>query len=284
MAAPVASDPPPPAAEDRGPIADDQISVQLFNFFHWVGFGETDVEQSRQEEMLARLAQSGVTHVEPVDYAGFQGLTATEYRAVLDEYGLEVSSLHTTVTETTSDGQWAEALATAGTLGSPYLGGGSTPEELTTRAEWIAFAELIDHLGETARAEGIQYLVHLHDWEYAPLEDGTTPFGILLDHTSPDNVVFELDLYWAVAAGEDPVALIEEHRDRIALLHVKDMGSDGTITTAGEGTIDFPAVLAAAGERIDFYVIERDPPQGSPDFDPFAPTIAGVRYLQTVDF
>ncbi len=282
--APVPADPSAPAPEDRGTIADSRISVQLLNFFSSIGFGETEAEHPRQEEVLARLAQAGVTHVEPVDYMGFQGLTAAEYRALLDEYDLEVSSLHTTVTSTTSDEQWADALATASALGSPYLGGGSTPEDLTTSAEWIAFAELIFRLGATAGAEGVQYLVHLHDWEYAPLDSGETPFEILLEHTSPDNVVVELDLYWAVAAGEDPVALIDEHGDRIALLHVKDMAADGAITTVGEGTIDFPAVFAAAGNRIGSYVVERDPPQDDPAFDPFEPTIAGVRYLQTVDF
>jgi len=270
--------------EDRGPIPDAQISVQLFNFFYYVGFGETEEAQARQVEVLTAVADAGYTHVEPVDYTHFQGLTAEEYRSLLDERGLRVSSLHTSVTMATTDEQWTRTLDTAETLGSPYVGAGSNPEDFTTSEEWVAFAERIDDLGAMARERGMRYLVHLHDWEFAATEDGDTAFDLLVAHTAPENVAFELDLYWVVAAHQDPVALVEHYGDRIALLHVKDMAQDGTITTAGEGTIDFASVFAVAGDSIDFYVIERDPPQDDASFDPFAPTIEGLRFLRTVKF
>ncbi|WP_062521083.1 sugar phosphate isomerase/epimerase family protein [Demequina silvatica] len=264
-------------------IPDDEISVQMFTFFHYIGFGEDDAAQSRQEEVLARLAEAGFRNVEPVDYTGFQGLDAEEYRALLDTYGLEASSLHTSVTMDTTDEQWAQKVETAATLGAEFVGAGEDPRTFTSREEWVAFAERIDHLGAMARDEGLRYLVHLHDYEFTQVYGDQSAFDLLMAHTSPENVAFELDLYWATAAGEDPAAIVAKHGDRIPLLHVKDMDEAGEIATVGEGTIDFPSIFAAAGQDVQFYVIERDPPDDA-DYDPFGPAIAGLEYLRDATF
>ncbi|GMA36743.1 hypothetical protein [Demequina litorisediminis] len=84
-------------------------------------------------------------------------------------------------------------------------------------------------------------------------------------------------------AGVDSRSLVAEHRDRIGLLHVKDMGPEGEIATVGEGTIDFPAIFAAAGDAVHWYAVERDPID-DPGYDPFGPSAAGLAYLQSVDF
>ena len=168
----------------------------------------------------------------------------------------------------TTDEQWATSVQTALTIGAPFIGAGSTPNDFTTKEQWVAYAEKIDHLGELSRAQGVQYMVHSHDWEFTQVFDGETGYDILQANTSPENVVFELDLYWATKAGADPLEVIESYGDRIELLHVKDLGADGSITTVGEGTIDFAPIFAAAGEDIQYYVIERDPPFTDPTFDP----------------
>ncbi|WP_082096836.1 sugar phosphate isomerase/epimerase family protein [Demequina gelatinilytica] len=272
---------PDATAAGASSIPDSRISVQLFTFFYAIGFGEDQAARDRQEQVLASLAEAGYRYVEPVDYTGFQGLDATEYRALLDAYGLQVSSLHTSVTMGTSDQQWEAKLDTATTLGTAYVGAGENPRTFTSSADWVAFAEKIDHLGEMAADRGMRYLVHLHDYEFTSVYGGESAFDILVEHTSPENVTFELDLYWATAAGEDARALVSEHRDRIALLHVKDMAEDGGITTVGEGVIDFPSIFEAAGPGIDFYVIERDP-EDAPSFDPLGPSVAGLAYLRSV--
>ena len=96
--------------------------------------------------------------------------------------------------------------------------------------------------------------------------------------------MFELDLYWATKAGVDPIDVLNTYGKRIQLLHVKDMAPDGSITTVGEGIIDFPPIFAAAGAQIRYYVIERDPPFTDPTFDPFTPTQMGFDYLMGVTY
>lgn len=264
-------------------ISDHEISVQLFNFFAYIGFDASPEAQARQEEVLSRLSAAGYRNVEPVDYTSFQGLGASQYRALLDKYGLKASGLHTSITMDTTDDEWNAKVAIAKEIGSPYVGAGADPRTFTTAAEWIAFAKKIDHFGELARKQGLRYMVHSHDWEFAPVE-GTTGYDLLQKYTRSKNVVFELDLYWVTKAGVDPITVIHKYGDRIKLFHVKDMADDGSITTVGQGTIDFPSIFAAAGKGIKYYVIERDPPFTDPTYDPFGPSLAGLEYLQTVRF
>jgi len=97
--------------------------------------------------------------------------------------------------------------------------------------------------------------------------------------------VFQLDLYWAVTGGQDPVALLKRYGHRIQLFHVKDRRpSDGRIEIVGRGNIDFPRIFAASKGQIRYYVVEHDPRVGDPTFDPFEAAKVGFRYLDNVKF
>lgn len=261
------------------PLPADRIGVQLYTFSTYVGSDASPAARERQEEVLRRVAEIGYRQVEPVDDTDFQGLGAAGFRALLDEHGLTASSLHASVSPETTDEEWTAVLDDAETLGAPVVGSGITPPGLRSADEWIAYAERIDHLGELARARGMRYLVHTHDWELTTADDGRTPLDLLMEHTDPEHVAFELDVYWAARAGVDPVELLRAYPDRIGLLHVKDAARDGSITAPGDGTLDLAAVLAAAGPDLDAYVVERDPPGDDRAFDPFAEAARGFAYL-----
>src|SRR5699024_10526378 len=79
--------------------------------------------------------------------------------------------------------------------------------------------------------------------------------------------------------------LIEQHGDRIELLHIKDatgIGSeDGpTFTNLGEGEVDLPGILAAAQEHapVAYYVLEYDMAADGEDF-----VTTGFEYLTGQD-
>jgi len=152
--------------------------------------------------------------------------------------------------------------------------------------KWIAYAEYLDAVGEEARKAGQTLMVH-HNWEFERVFGDRTAYDILLAHTDPRNVVFQLDLYWATAGGADPVELIEQYGNRIRLFHVKDMAAGtfpGRIEIIGEGIIDFPEIFAASKGPVRYYVVEHDPRFGDPTFDPFEAAQAGFDYLNCVTF
>lgn len=244
-----------------------KVSIQLWTFAEYVGFGTDAATQARHEEVLRRLSEMGYRNVEPFTLSGF---TAEEYAALLKEHGLQASGRHVGVGTPTNPADVEQILADNRTLGIKYFGSGSTPK-LSTEAQWIAYAEYLDQVGEQARKAGQTLMVHNHGWEFRTVFGDRTAYDILVQHTDPRNVVFQLHLYWAAFAGADPVELVEEYGKRIRLCHVKDRNPalKDRIEIVGRGDIDVASIFAAGGGSTRYFVVEHDPRFGDPTFDPF---------------
>ena len=146
--------------------------------------------------------------------------------ALLDRYGLKASARHVNVGTPTSPVDFSQILAENQVLGIRFFGSGGTPHD-ATEAEWIAYAPYLDQpwrAGPTggADADGAQPQLGVPARLRRP--DGV---DILMEHTEPKNVVFQLDIYWATNGGgvANPVAVLERYGNRIQLFHVKDMAA-----------------------------------------------------------
>ena len=267
----------------------NKISIQLWTFAEYVGFGTDAATIARLETVLSSLSEMGYRNVEPFTLSG---LSAADYRALLDKYGLKASARHVDVGTPENPGDIEQILADNKTLGIKYFGSGATPIfplVYTTEAEWIAYAEYLDELGALARQQGQNLMVHNHDIEFETVFGDRTVFDILMQYTEPKNVVFQLDLYWATNGGgpDNPLDVLERYGNRIQLFHVKDMAAGpfpGRIEIVGEGVIDFPEIFAASKGQIRYYVVEHDPRFGDPTFDPFEAAQKGFDYLRCVTF
>ena len=273
-----------PDCAGRG-VPDSKISIQLWTFAEYVGFGTDPATITRLENVLSSLRDMGYRNVEPFTLSG---LSAEEYRALLDRYGLKASGRHVNVGAPGSPVDFQQILAENRTLGIKYFGSGATPN-YATEAEWIAYAEYLNELGEQARRQGQTLMVHNHDWEFERVFGARTAFDILVQHTDRKNVVFQVDLYWATNGGglTNPVEVLERYGNRIQLFHVKDMAAGpfpGRIEIVGEGIIDFPEIFAASKGPVRYYVVEHDPRFGDPTFDPFEAARKGFAYLDCVTF
>jgi sugar phosphate isomerase/epimerase len=277
-----------PDCAGRG-VPTSKISIQLWTFAEYIGFGTDAATIARTEEVFSRLSEMGYRNVEPFTLSG---LTAGQYRALLDEYGLKASARHVDVGTPQNPADIEQILADNRTLGITYFGSGATPifpPIYTTEAEWIAYAEYLDGLGALARQQGQTLMVHNHDIEFETVFGDRTVFDILMAYTDPRNVVFQLDLYWATNGGgvTNPIDMIEQYGNRIQLFHVKDMADGefpGRIEIVGQGIIDFPSIFEAAGGSTRYYVVEHDPRFGDPTFDPFEAAQEGFAYLDCVTF
>ena len=270
-------------------VPTNKISIQLWTFAEYVGFGTDAATIARLEEVLRRLSEMGYRNVEPFTLSG---LTAEQYRTLLDKYGLKASGRHVNVGTPESPVDFDQILADNRTLGIKFFGSGSTPIfplVYTTEAEWIAYAEYLNELGARARQAGQTLMVHNHDIEFEERFGDQTVFDILVANTDRKNVVFQLDIYWATNGGglDKPVEVLERYGNRIQLFHVKDMAAGpfpGRIEILGEGIIDFPEVFAASKGPVRYYVVEHDPRFGDPTFDPFEAAEKGFAYMDCVTF
>jgi sugar phosphate isomerase/epimerase len=277
-----------PDCAGRG-VPVNKISIQLWTFAEYVGFGTDAATIARLETVLSSLSEMGYRNVEPFTLSG---LSAEDYRALLDKYGLKASARHVNVGTPESPVDFQQILDENKTLGIQFFGSGSTPIFpliYTTEAEWIAYAEYLNELGAVARQQGQTLMVHNHDIEFETVFGDRTVFDILMQYTEPKNVVFQLDLYWATNGGglDNPVEVIERYGNRVQLFHVKDMAAGpfpGRIEIVGEGIIDFPEIFATTQGPVRYYVVEHDPRFGDPTFDPFEAAAEGFMYLDCVTF
>ena len=224
-------------------------------------------------ETLAAVAETGYREVET---AGLAGLSPEAFRAALDQAGLVSPAAHMPI-EALRQGLEA-SLAAARTLGQewvvvPWLG-----EAERTADGYRRVAAELNRFGAAAREQGVRIGYHNHDFEFEELEGGTRGYDLLLSETDPDLVDIELDLFWAVAAGQDPVALFERDPGRFPLCHVKDGTGQGDAsqTPVGEGDIDFARIFAHADQAgLRHYFVEQDNPA-----DPLASIRTSHAYLQ----
>jgi sugar phosphate isomerase/epimerase len=135
-----------------------------------------------------------------------------------------------------------------------------------------SFREASDQLnvwGAEVRNRGMKFAFHNHNYEFRDFS-GTTGFDILMERTDPKLVCLEMDCYWITQAGQDPVAMMTKHADRVRLLHLKDRKpgfptsqmlepAAEHFTEVGAGTIDWKSILATAKTvGVEHLFVERD--------------------------
>ena len=259
-----------------------KISIQLWTFADYIGFGTDAATIARTEEVFRRLSEMGYRNVEPFTLSG---LSAEDYRALLDKYGLNASARHVDVGTPEHPADIQQILQDNETLGIKFFGSGATPifpPVYTTEAQWVAYAEYLNEVGAAARRQGQTLMVHNHDVEFTTSFGDQTVFDILVANTDPRNVVFQVDLYWATLGTGDAAEvedLLQRYGDRIKLFHVKDMAPPaytGPIEIVGEGIIPFPDYFASTPGPVRYYVVEHDPRFGDPTFDPFEAAREGL--------
>ena len=155
----------PPDCAGRG-VPANKISIQLWTFAEYIGFGTDAATIERTAEVFQRLSEMGYRNVEPFTLSG---LSAEDYRALLDKYGLKASARHVDVGTPDNPADIDQIIADNRTLGIKYFGSGSTPifpPVYTTEAQWVAYAEYLDEIGAVARQAGQTLMVHNHDIEF----------------------------------------------------------------------------------------------------------------------
>lgn len=222
------------------PGPDSKIGLQLYTI--------RDAMDENPEKSLARVAELGYDEVESATYTGtgkFYGMTGQEFDEVLRKNGLSIPSGHYLLGSEEIRGtilsDWEQAVEDAATIGMKYMVCAWLPEEQReTIDHYKQVAEWLNHAGEICKNNGIQLCYHNHEFEFEELS-GQIPYELLLQDMEEDLVKMELDIYWTVYAGYDPVDLFQKNKGRYVLWHVKDMADspDRSFTEVGNGTIDW---------------------------------------------
>jgi sugar phosphate isomerase/epimerase len=208
---------------------------------------------------LEQVAAIGYRDLDMYIYEG--RLPARETCALLDRTGLACRSARV-ATPALYRG-WDRSLDAAAELGARWITLANIPwEERLVWRDWEELFDVFNRVGAAARARGLGFCHHNHDFELAPIA-GKVPLDAMLAATDGALVKLQMDVYWMAKGGRDPVREIQRLGSRVASLHLKDMDATAArgITTVGRGTIDFGAILrAAAAAGIEDAFVEEDAP------------------------
>ena len=252
----------------RRPQRLTRIGVQLYTV-------RAELERDFDGTLL-RLAELGYREVE---FAGYFGRTPAQVRAAVARAGLTAPGSH--VAFETLLGEFERTAGDAAAAGHGWVVVPWLPETARrTAADWRRVAGLFNRAGERARATGVRFAYHNQAYDWNSVED-ITPFDVVATETQPDLVDLELDVYWALKGGRDPVRLIESYPGRFPLMHFKDaLGPEQTMVDVGAGSIDWSAILEHGPQAgLQHVFVEHDTPA-----DAFASVRAGFEYLQGVAF
>ena len=245
-----------------GMAAPPLIGLQLYSL--------RDQMMSDVPRTLDEVKGWGITDVE---LAGTYNLTPEQFKGQLEAHGLNAFSGHFPYDRLRDD---VEGVAhDAQVLGLKYVGCAWIPhddgrpfDEKTCR-EGIA---VFNRAGEALAKHGLKFFYHVHGYEFQPYGDGTL-LDLMMRETNPKYVNFQMDVFWIVHPGQDPVKLLTKYGHRWQLMHLKGMRDStptGLLTghsavtndvALGTGKIDYVPILREARKLgIKWYIIEDESP------------------------
>ena len=225
---------------------------------------------------LQRVARIGYKEVE---FAGYFGQSPKDIRALLDANGLTSPSAHSADFPTMRT-RWPQALEDAQMMGQRFVVCASLPrDESQTADDYKRVAAFLNQKGGEAKQSGITLGYHNHDSEFKPLGD-TIGYDELMAECDPKLVQMQLDLFWIVNAGKDPLAYFARYPGHFFSVHVKDMDGAGKMADVGAGQLPFGTYLAAAKKAgVTYQFVEHDTPA-----DPWASVTASYEYLRNLKY
>ena len=223
------------------------------------------------KDVPAALAQVRDFGFKNVELAGTYSLAPAEFKKMLADHGFKPIAGHFPYERFRDDVEGVARDAKA--LGIQYAGIAWIPHEgvFSEKACREAIA-VFNRAGEALAKHGLKFFYHQHGYEFQPYGQGTL-LDLMMAETRAQYVSFEMDIFWVVFPGQDPLKLFQKYGKRWELVHLKDMKkgvktgdrsghSDVRNDVAlGAGQMDMPAILRAAkAAGAKWYFIEDESP------------------------
>lgn len=253
----------------------DKFGIQLYTL--------RDIIPADPKGTLAKVASFGYNQIE--GYEGkqgmFWGMKNTEFKSYLDGIGLNMVSSHVNINE-----NFEEKAAQAAEIGMkylicPYVG----PQK--SMDEWKKVTDKFNTCGDICKKNGIRFAYHNHAYTFKAFS-GMIPHDFVMENTNPETVDHEMDIYWVVTGGADPIEYLKKYPNRFRLCHVKDRSKTAAAdehsasVNLGTGKIDFPKILNVAKQNgMEYFILEQEKYENS---TPLKSAEVGASYLKKMQF
>jgi sugar phosphate isomerase/epimerase len=206
---------------------------------------------------LKKIASYGYKQIESFEGSQgmFWGLGHNDFKKYMDELGMKIVSTHCNIQV-----DFERKAAEAAEIGMKYL---ICPYKGPQKSidDFKKIADEFNKSGEICKKNGIRFAYHNHDYSFKAM-NGVMPQDVMIENTDKELVDFEMDIYWVVATGTDPIAYFKKYPNRFRLCHIKDLirtAKDHESCHLGKGTIDFKSILKAGTENgLKYYIVEQE--------------------------
>jgi sugar phosphate isomerase/epimerase len=234
---------------------------------------------------IAKVSRMGYKFVEPAGYDNgkFYKMEPAAFKALCESNSLSILSSHAGQALPDSANMantmvwWdacidAHVAAGAKFILQGFMGDGAY-RSLDTLKKYCDYFNMI---GEKCKAKGIRFGYHNHDKEFSTKLEGQTIYDFMLTNTDPEKVMFEMDLYWTVMGGANPVDYFNKYPGRFELGHIKDKNEIGA-----DDFKNFYAIWAAAQKSgMQYGIVEVE----EYNFDQFTSCKMSLDFLNAANY
>lgn len=238
----------------------EQLGLQLYTLRDTIG--------NDPKGVLRKVAEFGYKELETYGYrdGAIFGMKFDEFGRFVKDLGMKVVSGHYGL-DLTQGEVWTKAIEDAKAIGQEYLVVPYLAEsERQSLDDYKRICEQLNKAGEVCKSNGLGFGYHNHAFEFEKME-GQTPFDVMLTELDPKYVSIEMDIYWVVRAGADPLEYFDRYPGRFEQWHVKDMDKNDSDRNAdiGSGSIDYKPIFAQAKRSgMKHWYVEQESYPGEP--------------------
>ena len=244
-----------------------------------------DAMNSDIEGTIAKVGDIGYKFVEAASYSDgkFYGMNPVVFKQLCENNGLQFLGSHTgqdlpdSTNWDSTMAWWDECIAAHKEVGvkwivQPWMSGVGY-ESLDGLKK---YCEYFNAVGEKCKAAGIRFGYHNHDNEFTTVLDGRPVYDWMLELTDPEKVMFEMDLYWIVEGGKNPVDYFNKYPGRFELWHIKDKEEVGA-----SGNMDFESIFGSKEKSgVKYGIVEVE----EYNFDPIVSCQKSYEWLKNADY
>lgn len=182
--------------------------------------------------MFRAIANMGCKNIELLGGDYLRGgrfsdrFSAHQVRDVVDELGMCVTGTHEKVEPGVDivDHDWDRLMDYYETVGCRNI---MLPSIwVADREETLRLVDSINKVGRRMKKRGFQFYLHTHSTEFRRQPDGSTLMDLILAETSPETMMVELDMVWAMRGGMDVCEMLNKLGARCDMVHQKDLSKD----------------------------------------------------------
>ena len=203
------------------------------------------VKEEGIQKVLETASKMGYKNLETASYDNgkIYGLAPAEFKKMVNDLGMKCTSAHlgqafTKEKEAEVMSWWDQAIDAHNELGVKYMVQPWMPvTDQTTLDDLKMYCDYFNEIGKRCQQNGMKFGYHNHAHEFQKVE-GQVMYDYMLEHTNPEYVFFQMDVYWVVRGQNSPVDYFNKYPGRFKIFHIKDHREIGQ-----SGMVGFDAIF-----------------------------------------